>query len=650
MKRNRTAVAIRSLYIRLLSTVILAAAILVGMAVFPHIAQMNVHPIGDGSLIGELWAAPASVALRVNPGCADMIQSGDFEQPNHPAWLLQGMGRFPEYRSEQTFNNSSYALRLGNGLELGNVESVSEARQVPIALPFGATSIILRFRYWPLIDGTPDAYDVQQADIFDASTEQLLDQPLLVRDNSQTWKLVDRDITTLAGRQISLRFRVRNNGLGARTLMYVDNVEIEYCPAPGGLTPTATPTAITTATTTAVAETATATSVATPTPTGTLFATTTVTEVPGWTPTPTATYVAATATTYLPTIVPTADPSCINILADPSFEGWSAWHFGEDPVPPVYIASPVHSGLRAVQLGNPPQQPTNVVTFSSIRQLVTLPYGITRAELRWQKMLRTEQEGAPNSWSDRQDLILLSPSLQPITILRREWRNEGANGLWQEDVVDITTYQGQSFYVYFNAFNDGAGGRTWMFLDDVQLNVCGGGWALPEQKYAYSTATPIAIPLTPLATSTTAPLPTPSPLPTEWLSPTATPTIFVVPTAVAATTGLAQFQAEPVVVEPGSATSIAVGAGTTTATSNVYGVPTLPSPVIIDTTTPGTVDSSSLVVTVAPPPLGATPTRGTARPLWMDRLGPIAVLSGILLLIIVIIGAIVRTFRHHQVP
>ncbi|HRW06782.1 MAG TPA: hypothetical protein P5121_16880 [Caldilineaceae bacterium] len=600
---------------------------------------------------GSVWAAPAQAPQRVNPGCVDLVSGGDFEQPNQPAWVLQGVGRFPEYRSEQTFNNSAYAMFLGNGLELSNVESVSEARHVPISLPADAQSIILRFRYWPLIDGTPDDYDIQQADIFDAATEQLLDQPLLVRDNSQSWKLVDRDLTAYAGREISLRFRVRNNGLGARTLMYVDNVEIEYCPAAGTLTPTQLPTTFASSTPTAtptalVATTPTAvfaTITATPTPTAIEFPVVTATGTAFVTPTPTIFYVPVTPALCAPLVVPTPDPSCVNILADSSFEGWSGWHFGEDPVPPVYVGAPVHSGARAIQLGNPPNQPTNVVTFSSVRQLVTLPYGITRAELRWWKQLHTEEIGTPSAQSDRQDLILLSPALQPVTILRRELCNSD----WQEDVVDLTAYQGQSFYVYFNAYNDGNGGRTWMFLDDVQLNVCGGGWAVPGNQPVYGTDTPVAIPLTTAPTNTTAPLPTPSPFPTplfqEVATVTALPTVTTTPPPTV--TAIELPPATATINAPVDAAQLDL---TLSPTSNAYGIPTLPPPVVVDTTTPTMSDSGSRVVTVAPPAMIGTPSRSVAQPLWRERLGPIAVLSIILLTIIIIIVVIVRTSSYNR--
>ncbi len=581
--------------------------------------------IGEGSTTHRLSAAPASAPLPdVLPGCVDLIQGGTFEQFN-PAWQLQVGSRPPAYSTEQAFNSSTYAMRIGNGLELPDVESISEVRHAPIALPFGATSLILRFVYWPLHEAPSTMNDLQQVDLFDATTDQLIISLLTAQDDARLWKAANYDLTAYAGRQVSLRFRVRNDGQPGRTLLYIDNVELEYCAATP--IPTYTPSTVPLAT-------------LTPTATGTPIATATPT---------TLGVVVPPVSTPVPT-VPTVDPSCTNILVDPGFEGWGGWHFGESPVPGVYVAEPRLAGARAVQLGNPPTQATNVVTFSSIRQLVTLPYDVTRAELRWWKLLQTGQVGAPSSLSDRQDLILLSPSLQPIQILRRELSNAG---IWQEDVVDLTAYRGQSFYVYFNAFNDGNGARTWMYLDNVQLNLCGVGSTGAYSSSNLLVATPIAIPLTSIATNTAAPIPTPSPLPTQVMLPTAT--VITLPTAT-----LDAPAALPLLPPPLTTTVPLIDE--VSPTSNVNALPTLPTSMVVspETATAVPVAAVTAGVTTAPdsavataePPAAvlATPAPTAARPLWLDRLGPISVLVGILVLIGFIVWAILRTFRNSRVP
>lgn len=568
------------------------------------------------------WLAPAALKAananavleaEVAPGCLNLIEGGDFEQFN-PSWQVIASTRPPMYSNEQTFNNSLQSMRLGNGLEALNVESVSEVRYKPILLPYGATRIILRFLYYPLYEAAPGA-DLQQADLFDATTDQLLGSLLNSQEDSRTWKARDFDLTLFAGRSVSLRFRVRNDGSAGRTLMYIENVELEYC-AQNPL-PTYTPTGL-------------------PTPSSTPLPTNTPTLLPT-----TATPLTATATPIVVTSVPLPpdDPNCPNVLVNGTFEGLDGWHFGEDPVPAIYVSGFFQEGSRSVLLGNPPENPTNVVTFSSIRQLVTIPFTSGPIQLRWWRLLRTAQPGTPTATTDRQDLILLSPNLKPIQILRRELRNDG---IWQEDVVDLTAYRGQTLYIYFNAFNDANTTRTWMYLDNVRLRVCGGVTVAPTLA-----VTPLAIPLAPVVTTSVAPVVTtsvaplvlPSPLPTltATLPPLPSPTI---------TETVAAALVAPLRVPMDSPTETPTVPPTPT--NNVYPLPTLPTQTVVGSPTVLAVAPTDTAASI---PTAVTPIAVVSqRPLWVDRLGAVAVLASILVVIGFIVAAIINIFRRRAAP
>lgn len=557
-----------------------------------------------------LWPPPFAVAgvkaasayavdqADVAPGCLNLIEGGDFEQFN-PSWQVIASTRPPMYSNEQTFNNSLQSMRLGNGFESLNVESVSEVRYKPILLPYGATRIILRFLYYPLYEPAPGA-DLQQADLFDATTEQLLGSLVNSQDDSRRWLAREYDLTLFAGRSVSLRFRVRNDGSAGRTLMYIDNVEMEYCaqsPLPT-YTPTGSPTA---------------TSIPLPTNTPTLL--------PTQSPFPTTTLPPLTATS-----VPPEDQTCPNILVNGTFEGVDGWHFGEDPVPPLYVNGFFQEGARAVLLGNPPENPTNVVTFSSIRQLVTLPFTNGPIQLRWWRLLRTAQPGTPTSTTDRQDLILLTPNLKPIQILRRELRNDG---IWQEDLVDLTAYRGQTLYLYFNVFNDANATRTWMYLDNVRLRVCGSVPVAPTIA-----ATPFVMPVAPTVEVTPLVLASPLPTLTATLPPLPSPTITEVVSAA-----LAVPQAIPM-DNPTETPTVPP-----TPTTNVYPLPTLPTQTVVGSPTAQALAPTD--TSVAPLPTATTAvTVVSQRPLWVDRLGAVAVLLSIAVVIGFIAIAIVRLFRR----
>lgn len=559
-------------------------------------------PFSGGVTAVKAASAYAVGQADVAPGCLNLIEGGDFEQFN-PSWQVIASTRPPMYSNEQTFNNSLQSMRLGNGFESLNVASISEVRYKPIQLPTGATRIILRFLYYPLYEPAPGA-DLQQADLFDANTDQLLGSLLNNLEDSRKWQAREFDLTLFAGRSLSLRFRVRNDGSAGRTLMYIDNVEMEYC-AQGPL-PTYTPTGL-------------------PTPTGTPLPINTPTLQPTLSPLPTLTVPPLT-----PTSVPPEDPTCPNILVNGAFEGVDGWHFGEDPVPPIYVNGFFQEGARSVLLGNPPENPTSVVTFSSIRQLVTLPFTNGPIQLRWWRLLRTAQPGTPTSTTDRQDLILLSPNLKPIQILRRELRNDG---IWQEDLVDLTAYRGQTVYIYFNAFNDANATRTWMYLDNVRLRVCGSVPVAPTiaatpfvmSVAATETVAPLVL-ATPLPTFTETATPLPPPTPTELVTETVAAAL-VVPQSLPMDTPTETLAALP------------------TPTTNVYPLPTLPTQTVVES--PTALAMAPTDTAAAPLPTPVTPVSVVnQRPLWVDRLGAIAVLLSIAVVIGFIAVAVVRLFRR----
>lgn len=221
-----------------------------------------------------------------------------------------------------------------------------------------------------------------------------------------------------------------------------------------------------------------------------------------YTPTPTFTPTPGTPTP-LPTPDPNLPPNCMDIIINGDFEtNMHGWKFGDDPVPPRFNGDQRRTGLRSVLLGNPPDPGSrDVVSYSSIRQLVKIPEGATIAYLSWSQLaLSKEPQITPSSHTDRQEFIPLAPNQMPISIKYRVLHNESN---WTDQRVDLTDLLGKNFYVYFNVYNDANSLRTWMYLDNVRLVVC------------YPEGTDInALKATP----------TPMPLPTAEPTPTFTPT------------------------------------------------------------------------------------------------------------------------------
>jgi hypothetical protein len=73
--------------------------------------------------------------------------------------------------------------------------------------------------------------------------------------------------------------------------------------------------------------------------------------------------------------------------------------------------------------------------------------------------------------ADKMQLLLLNPDGTTLAVL---WTSSSNNPAWSQLTYDVTPWRGRTVQVYFNVINDGAGGTTGMFLDDVSLAVCPG--------------------------------------------------------------------------------------------------------------------------------------------------------------------------------
>ncbi len=259
-------------------------------------------------------------------------------------------------------------------------------------------------------------------------------------------------------------------------------------------TPTTTPTASVTPT-------------PTPSPTSTLSPTPTLTPTPTWTP------------TFTPTPTPWP-PGCTDIIQNPGFEESTGWYLPRTQHRARYVDASAfpeggapHAGQRAMRLGvTDPQDPPS---YSSVRQIVHLPRGAEYIALEfWRWTFAMEADAG-----DRQELLLLDPETERrVAVL---WRaspplNERT---WVQQTIDLTGYQGKTYMLYFNVYNDGDDKVTAMFLDDVHLYVC---FPVPP--------TPTFTPVPPTATPPPSPLPSPTPTPTATTAVPQAAAIEVTPT------------------------------------------------------------------------------------------------------------------------
>ncbi|MBK8050653.1 MAG: hypothetical protein IPK16_28250 [Anaerolineales bacterium] len=212
------------------------------------------------------------------------------------------------------------------------------------------------------------------------------------------------------------------------------------------------------------------------------------------------------------TPAPTIPVGCTtDTIFNGDFSNNAFWIFGDSPVPAAYIGTMFHSPPRSVRLGVDPDLGVvpQLPSFSSIRQTFQIPPSASTAQLRWWRYYRTEEAptNAPAPGQDQQQVVILKPDNSTVRVLRSTRQNDPQ---WVEEVVDLTTFIGRPLQIYFNAFNDTNGLRTWQFLDDVSIVVCYPPSTPTPSITLYANPQPVVefqslVTLAPPITTTTAP-------------------------------------------------------------------------------------------------------------------------------------------------
>ncbi len=196
------------------------------------------------------------------------------------------------------------------------------------------------------------------------------------------------------------------------------------------------------------------------------------TAVPDPTPTPSPTPAATPS--------PTPQP-CSEWVSNGGFETGDAWQISSNAYPAAYDTAVVRSGGRAMRAGiiNPAD---NISTYSSFWQWVQIPADAANATLSfWLYPVSGEPEmrRRPSGWQapdirqrtlaeDAQFVLIFDQNGQQNTLLFQRQNDQ----TWAFYQFDLMAFRGQTFQIYFGAFNDGFGGVTGMYVDDVSLQVC----------------------------------------------------------------------------------------------------------------------------------------------------------------------------------
>ncbi len=206
--------------------------------------------------------------------------------------------------------------------------------------------------------------------------------------------MIRRSLNSQIGQSFELTFSVYNDGVGGRTWMVVDDVAVTVC-------------------------------------------------LPGCRLQRRTTLPGPTGTPCRPTAVPSPiPPNCMDILTNGDFEWDGAWNLGGTPLVPFYAGppNPVLSGNRSMALGAVlSSTPSNVASYSSIQQAVTIPATAQTAQIRfWYFPSSTAAAGGLN----RQELVLLDPLNYEETI-EVPWRVTAERQRMDCTAeIDLTRYPG----------------------------------------------------------------------------------------------------------------------------------------------------------------------------------------------------------------
>lgn len=176
------------------------------------------------------------------------------------------------------------------------------------------------------------------------------------------------------------------------------------------------------------------------------------------------------------------------IVLNGGFESRQGWTLPVTVFPAVYSNLRASSGDWSVRTGieNLSQ---NVGSYSSVWQQINLPVDMLNATLSfWLYPFSTEvsylsfptlflghkpdlknpQDIKMEPSSDTQCVLILDEFGNVISKLVEQRSNTSS---WEKWTFDVTKYKGQTIRLYFGTFNNGYGGVTGMYVDDVSLNI-----------------------------------------------------------------------------------------------------------------------------------------------------------------------------------
>jgi hypothetical protein len=233
------------------------------------------------------------------------------------------------------------------------------------------------------------------------------------RTNEGYWHFYEFDLRPYAGRTIYLQFGTYNDGYYGISSMFVDDVSLDDC----GTSPTPTP------------------------------------------------------------------GPCTELLVNNNFDGNNGWEIPITAYPAGYSNAQYHSAFRSMRTGIVVSG-VNVFSYSDFRQRVSIPYNSNHVSLGvWiypisgevlgQALPTQPTLGSPFGEAqvagDVQYLLVMDTSYNILETLMWQLSDSQA---WTNLKYDLSKYRGWTILLQWGTENDGGGGISAMYVDDVTLQAC----------------------------------------------------------------------------------------------------------------------------------------------------------------------------------
>ncbi len=156
---------------------------------------------------------------------------------------------------------------------------------------------------------------------------------------------------------------------------------------------------------------------------------------------------------------------CSELIINGGFEATDLqWGLAGTALPPSYSTAKAYAGDRSLRLGI--VDSANLDAGDSLYQDIALPDSAQHFTLSFH--FWASHEDAPGSDMQRLDIYEATTGVR----LAQPWARLSNERSWQFQLIDLTHFRGRTLRIEFGVHNDGSGGRTALYLDDVSLLAC----------------------------------------------------------------------------------------------------------------------------------------------------------------------------------